>query len=224
MAELAILIPVLDRPHRVPELVTNIGVTTVVDYHVYWLCTSGLLNEEAAIQDYADWDVTDISFAPPRSRGDYARKINEAFRSTTEPFLFLAADDLRFHAGWDTAALAEFDDPTVGVVGTQDMGNSRVLRGEHSTHSMVRRDYIDEFGTIDGPGEVLYEGYPHEFVDDEFVETAKWRGAFKFCHNSVVEHLHPLWGKAPSDKTYRGQQHRMRIGRAIYNKRRHRWT
>jgi hypothetical protein len=46
------------------------------------------------------------------------------------------------------------------------------MAGRHSTHSLVTRDYVERFGTIDEAGVVLHEGYPHEFVDDEFVQTA----------------------------------------------------
>ena len=224
MAELAILIPVLDRPHRVAPLVESIAKNTTVDYHIYWLCTSGLISEEAHIRDVADWDVMSIAFSTPRRHGDYAHKINEAFKRSTEPYLFLGADDLDFRPGWDVTGLRWFRNPNVGVVGTQDLGNRRVIRGEHSTHSFVSRTYVDEFGTIDRPGEVLHEGYAHEFVDDEFIETAKFRGAFKFSQHSVVEHLHPLWGKAETDRVYNGQRQRMRQGRVIYSRRKHKWT
>ena len=37
--------------------------------------------------------------------GDYAKKMNRGLELTSDPFLLLAADDLRFHPGWDTALL-----------------------------------------------------------------------------------------------------------------------
>jgi glycosyltransferase involved in cell wall biosynthesis len=158
----------------------------------------------------------------PRS-GDYARKINAGYRATTEPLLFLAADDLHFHADWFERAAARVAG-AVQVVGTNDLGNRRVIAGEHSTHTLVTRRYADDFGTIDEPGSVLHEGYPHEFVDDELVGTAKHRGVWDHAGDSIVEHLHPHWGKAPSDELYEAEPERMVIGRRIFRERRHLWT
>ena len=154
--------------------------------------------------------------------GDYARKINAGYRHTTEPLLFTAADDLLFHPGWLEAAEAQLADG-IGVVGTNDMGAPRVMRGEHATHSLVTREYVDRFGTIDERGVVLHEGYPHEFVDDEFVQTAMRRGAWAFAADSLVEHLHPSWGKAPTDELYDQQARRMKRGRQLYARRRRLW-
>jgi hypothetical protein len=71
---------------------------------------------------------------------------------------------------------------------------------------------------------VLFEGYPHEYVDDEFVGTARKRGAWAFAADSHVEHLHPSWGKAPMDPMYAAQRKRMTAGAMIYRSRRPLWT
>jgi hypothetical protein len=94
------------------------------------------------------------------------------------------------------------------VVGTNDMHNPRVTAGDHATHMLIRRAYIDEQGASwDGPKVVAHEGYRHWFVDDEIVTVAKQRGAWVFAPHAKVEHRHPIWGLAPDDATYRhGQQ------------------
>lgn len=182
-----------------------------------------MIDEVVRCADLAGPTITLEVLAPNRV-GDYARKVNHAYRVTVEPFLFLGADDLAFHPGWLPAAFAAMDDPAVGVVGTQDLApTDRARTGSHSTHCLVRRSYIDRFGTIDQPGFVLHEGYPHEYVDDEFVGTAKHRGAWAFAHGSIVEHLHPSWNKAPRDALYNGQRARMSNGRGIYQRRRKLW-
>jgi hypothetical protein len=90
------------------------------------------------------------------------------------------------------------------VVGTNDLGNARVMAGEHATHLLIKREYIDEVGASwDGPGVVCHEGYRHWFVDDEIVSAAKQRNEWGMALASVVEHLHPLWGKSEDDDTYR---------------------
>lgn len=218
LASVAILVPMLGRPHRVVPLLESIEASTS-DYRVLFLCTSGDTAVIEAIET-AGSDHLEVGY---RRRGDYARKINHGFTNSTEPLLFLGADDLRFHANWFERA---FDKMTrrVGVVGTNDLGNARVLRGEHATHSLVSRSYVDEFGTIDEPGKILHEGYWHEYCDDELVGTAKKRKAWAFASDSLVEHLHPQFHKAPWDASYEAQAERMRYSRRVFERRRALWT
>ena len=212
-----VIVPMLTRPHRVGPLLESITATS--DARVLFVCSPDDSEVHAAI-DAAGAERITVDGPHP---GDYARKINAGYRHTTEEHLFLGADDLLFHPGWYENAVAQLTDG-IGVVGTNDLGSPRVMAGEHSTHSLVTRDYCDRFGTIDEPGAVLHEGYPHEFVDDEFVQTARLRSAFAFAFDSHVEHLHPNWGKAPSDPMYAQQRSRMRAGRRLFADRQRLWA
>lgn len=211
----------LTRAHRVDPLIESIRHATTVDHTIVFICTEGDTDVIAAV---AAHDDVRLEVIPPNERGDYAKKINHGYRVTDEPALFLGADDLRFHRGWFETASRHFRHPHVGVVGTQDRANHRVRRGLHATHPLVARSYVQRYGTIDEDDLVLHEGYLHEFVDDEFVETAKARKAFVFEHHSIVEHLHPTVGKAPWDPLYQAQGARMRQDRAVFNARRPLWT
>lgn len=215
--DLVVIVPMLGRAHRVAPLLESIHATCSA--RVLFACTEGDEAVIAAIDAAGEERIT----LPPRARGDYATKINTGYRRSTEPLIFLGADDLRFHPGWFEAATARLHG-RVGVVGTNDLGSPRVLRGEHATHCLVTRDYADRYGTVDGPGQILFEGYWHEFCDDELVGTAKRRRAWAFAGDSHVEHLHPHWGKAPTDDLYEAQRRRMDDSRALYHRRRRRWT
>lgn len=216
-AELTILVPMLGRPHRVAPLLMSIG-TTVPDAEVLWLVTPGDHTVVAEIER-----VGGRALAVRHERGDYARKINAGYRATDRPLLFLGACDLEFHPGWYQAARAQLG-WGIHVVGTNDLGNPRVLAGEHATHSLVTRWYATELGTIDQPGAVLHEGYWHEFCDDELVATARYRSTWAFAVDSHVEHLHPDYGKAPSDALYRRRRPRMRQGAQLFRQREPLWT
>lgn len=216
-AELVILTPVLRRPKNVAPLLRSIGETTTRPYRVLFIADPDDDRELSAIEPHLSEGVG-LLLQP----GNYARKINAAVEFTSEPLLFLGADDLRYHAGWLDAAKRLMVDP-IGVVGTLDLCNGRVTQGIHSTHSLVSRTYAER-GTIDDPGRLLHEAYPHEFVDDEFVQTAIHRGAFAHAADSVVEHLHPWVGKAPSDAIYAASKPRMRVGRRIFRSREHLWN
>lgn len=224
MNELAILIPVLRRPHRVEPLVQNIKASGA-DADIVFIASSNDHDEcleLARVQGL--YDAVHVLKTPPARSGDYARKINWGYQAAPDyhEWFFLAADDVDFHHGWYQAALAVAGDRR--VIGTQDLGNSRVLAGQHSTHSLVHRSYIAEYGTIDEPNKILHEGYPHEFVDDEFIETARLRDEFVFAGASIVEHLHPMWGKAATDPLYDAHSQRMSVGRLIYTKRKRLWN
>lgn len=216
--DLVVLVPMLGRPHRVAPLVDSIRATT--DGCMILFCTSpGDIKVHQAIQD-AQCPRIEVNF---QQVGDYARKINTGLRVTTQPLIFCGADDLLFHPGWFTAATAQLTG-TIGVVGTNDLGSPRVMSGQHSTHSLVTRHYAETMGTIDRPGEIFHEGYWHEYVDDEQVATAQFRGMFAFAPDAHVEHLHPNWGKAPNDGLYIQQRRRMAIGRQVFNQRKRMWT
>lgn len=184
-----------------------------------FLCTLG----DTAVIEAIDAVGAEHVDLDPNPVGDYATKINTGYRSTVEPLLFLGADDLAFHPRWFERAFS-YMSRRVGVVGTNDLGNARVMRGEHATHSLVSRSYVEQFGTIDEPGKVLHEGYVHEYVDDELVGTARKRQAWAFAPDSIVEHLHPNWGKAPSDAMYEQEGERMAASRKLYQRRARLWT
>jgi len=223
--DLAILIPVLGRPHTIADVVASIRGSGTAPQIVF-IATVGDFGVLAAVRDIAAGSSDIDLLTMRRTRlGDYAKKINYGFDNTSTSWVFTAASDLRFHAGWVDAAKKAMDRPEIGVVGTNDLGNSRVMKGEHSTHSLVRRTYVNEYGLIDRtPGKVLYEGYVHEYVDDELVGTAMHRNAWAMSPRSIVEHLHPQWGKAENDDMYALSNRRMRASRRTFQERKRLWT
>jgi hypothetical protein len=224
-ADVAILIPVLRRPHRARPVAES-ALEATPNARVYFVATEGDTDEIAAIGEVqAEFGPSKIRFdvIPPNRYGDYAHKINHGYRNTHEEYMLFGADDLHFHPGWFETAVAHMSDE-VAVVGTNDLANKRVLAGEHSTHPLVARWYIDQAGTVDENGKALHEGYLHEFVDDEFIETAKAREVFVAEPGSIIEHLHPAVGKAPVDDLYRAEPRRMTQGRILFHRRRPLWT
>jgi hypothetical protein len=218
-SDLVILVPMLGRPHHVDPLLATIRDSTP-GCRVLFVTTPGDVEVEAAI-DATDRERIEVKRRPI---GDYARKVNAGYRHTTEPLLFTGASDLAFRSGWFEAATAELT-PEIGVVGTNDDGNPLVTSGKHATHFLVTREYADACGTVDGgPGAIFAEVYPHEFVDNEMIGTAKYRGAYAMALDSHVTHLHPHWFPSiPSDEGYDAQPGRMSVGRAIYGRRCRQW-
>lgn len=213
----AILVPMLGRGDRVGPLLDSIAASTPEPHEIVFLCTP----EDDAVDAVQSAGHEPILVAPQK-RGDYARKIQAGVDATTAPLIFTGAIDLRFHPGWLEAAAALLSD-TVGVVGTNDLCNPRVMSGQHATHFLVARWYV-ALGTIDEPGVLMHHGYVHEYVDDELVATARHRDAYAFAEASHVQHLHPMDGVTPTDDLYRAQGARMTLSRHHYQRRRRLWA
>lgn len=220
MASVAVIVPVLARPQRVQPLLDNLRCSINATHQVraVFVCSAG---DEAEIASVRAAGKRPVILCEP-GRAEYARKINLAARFSDEEWLLLAADDLRFHPGWLDDALAVHADTGALVVGTNDLGNPTVKQGRHSTHPLVHRAYLEQ-GTVDAPGLLLHEGYDHNCVDVELVETAKARGVWAFATGSHVEHLHPLWRKGDDDLVYARGRLRYSEDRRLLMRRQRLW-
>lgn len=214
MRDLAIIVPVLNRPHLVAPLVDNIAAATPSAHRVMFVCDP----DDQFTRD----EIARTTAGAICPGGNYAAKINTGIRNTTEPLVFLAADDLLFHDGWLDKALAHLTGP-VQVVGVNDLCSQRVRDGQHATHFLMSREYALQ-PTIDGGRGPLCERYDHSYVDDELVGTATQRGALAFATDSIVEHIHWASGKAPWDATYIKGRALMREDHIIFQGRRALWA
>ncbi len=202
-----LLIPVLGRPQNAQPLVESIHAATSVPHTILFVCSRG---DDAQIE--ACKTTNSVVLLIDGGDFEYARKINHAavypLRKKAHEFVFLGADDIHFHDGWDLAALEVHENTGKPVIGTNDLGNPTVMAGRHATHNLVHRSYIER-GTIDEPGKLLHEGYHHNYCDTEFIDTARSRNAWVFAPGSHVEHLHYIWHKGKDDDIYAK-------GRAMY--------
>jgi len=193
----AVVVPVLGRPHHAARFMDSLRATTDMA-----LATVYAVGQGGDEETMAAWEAAGATVLDSGEQVSFAAKCNLAYAKTAEPWLFLVGSDVRFHPGWLDHAQAAATDG-VHVVGTNDLGNPRVIAGEHATHLLVRRAYVDDQGASwDGPGVVCHEGYRHWWVDQEIVDAAKQRGVWAMALASRVEHLHPAWGKAPMDAVY----------------------
>lgn len=199
--EVAVIVPVLNRPQNAEPFMRSLRAST------------GLAVAYAVVEDDDEesakaWVDAGAMVVDAGSAHTFAEKVNHGCRWNArhqrQPWLFITGDDVKFHAGWLDHAQHVADALRADVVGTNDLGNPRVMAGEHSGHLLIRRSYVDEVGASwDGPGVLAHEGYRHNFVDQEIVDAAKQRGVWQMALGSIVEHNHYLWGKAEEDDVYR---------------------
>lgn len=212
MASVAVIVPVLRRPHHAAPFMRSLLLTTD-DANVYAVADADDIDTRDA---WADAGATVLT----SSGTSFAHKVNDGYRATREPWLFFVGDDVTFHVGWKSHAMHHAAETGALVVGTNDLATGRVVTGQHATHFFIRRDYIDSIGASwDGPGVVAHEGYHHWFVDDEIVNAAKQRGVWCAAMCSVVEHLHPIVDKAPEDEVYELGRSRANEDRATFMRR-----
>jgi len=215
---LAILVPVLARPHRVTPLLDAIEATTpgarvvflVDDYDRPEI--EAIEREQRPMRRKLTIDLAETTGA------NYAGKINHGVGLTSEPLIFTAADDLEPQDGW----LEEAEDAMRGgaeVVGINDLIDRP---RDHATHFLMTRAYAERPTIDDDPGP-FFEGYSHWFCDDELIGTAKARGVYAYAPLAHVMHLHPIADRAEDDDTYRKGRERMRQDRRLFTERSRLW-
>lgn len=211
---LAILTPVLGRPHRVRPFVDAV-IASTPQAHVVFIADPDDTAELDAINEVRE--SVEVKITVLTSTHGYAGKIRLAVLSTDEDLLFFAADDLEPCPGWFEAAsqhIGEFD-----VVGINDL---LPRRREHATHFLCTREYALQ-PCIDGSPGPLYSGYDHSFCDDEFIATAKLRGAYTYEPEAKTLHLHPQGRTAPDDATYQAGRRRYAQDQRMFRARVAQW-
>lgn len=208
MADVAVIVPVLWRPHSAAPFVESLVETTELGQTcVYPIADADdVFTIEAWTRAGTDVLLKNFMDRPPGHPfgsdrpGTYAEKANYGYEHSTEPWLFIVGDDVRFHPEWLVTALEVAGD-RYHVVGINDG-----VRGDldaHAVHMLIRRSYVDEVGASwDGPGVLAHVGYAHWYVDNELVVAAKDRDVYVAAHGALVEHMHPAWQKGPNDKVY----------------------
>lgn len=218
MKRCAVLVPILRRPGHVAALAKSLR-SSGADARLVFICN----HDDAATIAAVRRARSSLVIVPwIADHADWARKLNYVWPRVKEEWRLHGADDIAFHPGWLEEALAVADRYSACVIGTNDLGNPRVRAGVHATHQLVHRDYW-ECGTIDEAGKVVTEVYHHNFVDDEFVQTAMSRSTYAAALRSHVEHFHPDWGKAENDETYEFGRSQFGRDAVLFNSRRPLW-
>jgi hypothetical protein len=192
--EIGIVVPVMARPQNAAPFIRSL-VAAGPTPAVYPVCDP---------DDHPTRDAWRAAGTEPLVSGrghTFANKAQHAYLNTSEPWIMLVGDDVRFHSGWlEAATLAA--SPEVCLISTNDLGNPYVAAGTSAIHPIIRRTWVDDSGASwDGPGHITHEGYRH-ICDMEWSAKAINEGVFVYCPDAVVEHVHPVWSRAEWDRTY----------------------
>lgn len=107
----------------------------------------------------------------------------------------VVGDDCRFRTpGWDVS-LDGWLTGHVGIAWPDDGWDHPWSSEEKAAHWWVSRPIFDAFG--------IAPPTHHLFMDDYWAVLAKAADCGRYFPDVLVEHLHPMAGKAPEDDTYR---------------------
>jgi len=209
--ELAVLVPTVNRAELLAPLVANIGETTGSTHRIYLVME---VEDRASIDAAVGLDPIDVI----GTFGSNATAVNAGYWASDEPFLAITNDDCVFHEGWDLTALGYMSD-TTHIVGI-NQGDGRC-----TSFSMVRRSYIEEHsGVYDRPN-TLYHGYVSQYPDTEFAEYAQHRGVWAEAHDSLIEHMHWVFGKADANHpNYVKARETLGVDQPVFERRRAAWS
>ena len=208
---LAILCPTVNRHDKLEELAAQVKANTVTPYTLYF------------IGEHWDADTVQVTnriedcFTVFGDFGSCAAAYNAGFEASTEPYVFLANDDLAFPEGWEMPALRMIQDGTP-IVGVNE-GHNRM-----TCFSMVERAFIeDHSGVYDVPGRLVHP-YKSQYVDTELAEYAKFRGVWGEAVEGGVIHQHHDFGLAdPNHPNYVKAKSTLDEDRRTYETRRVAW-
>jgi glycosyltransferase involved in cell wall biosynthesis len=198
MKDIAIVIPTKGRSRKLFPLLWNIAQTTPGGiFHVYFVVNKDDQLSQHTVQGMKG-PVTLVLADEP----GYPKAVNVGIRASSERLIAIVNDDVKFHDGW-WDGLRKALTANVMVVGTNDL-SPHTANGDACTQPIVKRSYIVSPGGAYGePGIAMHEQYEHNFSETELWELALYRGVAAFASDCVIEHVHPNWGKAEVDVTYR---------------------
>lgn len=122
----------------------------------------------------------------------------------------LGADDIEWHPGWLLEALDIANMTRAQVIGLNDLHTNLE---DYAAHYMMSGEYAARYGFIPA-------GYRSWWFDRDVCQAARARGKYAPAWKAIAEHVHPDWGNAPLDDTYRAGMVYRDDDRALYMARR----
>ena len=211
MSGVAVLMPSLERADNLARVLDNLDDTRGdIPYAVYCMLDAGDDKSRDVCERRGVLYHTD-------DRGWFARRTDELFGLTSEPWVFTGTDDIVFPDAW-CDRMFEAKQPGWKVIAPNDGHNP------NGTNFLVNREYVETYGGHwNTPGHIFHPAYMHNFTDNELIEVAVVRGVFGRTMDVLVESTHPVWGNAEDDDTYRRARLRYDYDAELFGRRCHLW-
>ena len=189
MKDLAIIVPTRGRPLNIEDLLFSLQETNTVSD--LWLV---LDDDDPEIDHYTELGAKALIF--PREGKGMAKPLNKAAMHLLDQyrhFAFLGDDHRPRTDKWDEFFIAELD-----LLGTGLVYGNDLLQGENlPTAVAMTGDIVQELKGMVPPGLI------HLYLDNFWMQLGKDLGAFSYLGHVILEHLHPIAGKAEWDEGYK---------------------
>lgn len=191
MPDLTVIVPTRNRPHAVVPLAEAFRSTCTADTLLLYVI------DETEPQRAAYFDaltrtaaVADLVVTPA---SNMAGALNNAATTLTGFAVgFLGDDHMPRTVGWDAAYLDALREMGTGVVYGNDL-----LQGERlPTQVAMTTNIVQSLGWMTPPG------LAHLFLDNWWLDLGRAAGCIRYLPDVIVEHRHPVAGKAAWDDGY----------------------
>ena len=189
--KISICVPSRGRPHKLKAMIES-------------SLSLAKNSEEIEFLIYADDDDLSMSnFSHPnaivlRGKRQAISKMTNFLASISRGSLIMyAADDIIFRTkNWDLIVFEHYvsSPHKVCLIHGEDLGQNAI---KIATHGFISRDLYNLLGYL------LPNFFKADFCDTWVTEICVKSGTRTFDPKLIIEHMHPTWGKAPIDATYR---------------------
>ena len=188
MKDLAIIVPTRGRPSNIEDLLFSLQETNTASD--LWLV---LDDDDPELDHYTELNNALIF---PREGKGMAKPLNKAAMFLLDDyrhFAFLGDDHRPRTDKWDQFFIKELD-----LLGTGLVYGNDLLQGENlPTAVAMTGDIVRELKGMVPPGLI------HLYLDNFWMQLGKDLGAFSYLGHVILEHLHPIAGKAEWDEGYK---------------------
>lgn len=150
------------------------------------------------ITDHDDRSYDGLDFGVSRRtqpRKPTAAKVNAAVMDHLgyRAIMFMGDDNVCVTPGWDEIMLAALD----------DMGGTGICYpNDLSGHAELPCSAMLSSNIVRALGWMCLPAVAHFFCDNAWQQIGLGTGSLRRCEDAVIDHLHPIWGKAPADALY----------------------
>lgn len=189
----SILMPTRGRPKGVRELITSALDTAngEIEFIMYADCDDRTLGELRKVVD----DHAPIARLLVGPRLILSEGWNICWRSAQADVFMHCGDDIRFRtSGWDTTVLKEFHDCPDRILLVY--GEDGIQHDHVATHGFYSRRAADCVGYFMPPY------FASDWNDAWWTDVYRALGRLRYLPNVYTEHMHPVAGKGPMDRTH----------------------
>ena len=189
MRNLAILTPSRNRPQNIVDMIESLEKTqTKSDFIV-------IVDDDDVMLDRYLATGADVFMVERRGKG-MAKPLNfvaNHLKDKYRHFAFIGDDHRPRSEHWDLEFINNLDEFETGIVYGDDLFQGKNL----ATQVGMSGDIVRALNGMTPPGLI------HLYLDNFWMKLGNDLGALRFLPNVVIEHLHPVAGKAQWDEGYK---------------------